>query len=160
MPDEKQPDTGRGRENKEGGWEVGWGRKKRKRKEQNGGRSESRTDQPWLSLDWLHWFCSVSQTAHFQLSAFKFGSVCVCARAPSREVNSRLSWILVATSHFLVSGVKIDGEVLKCDTGRYYPACHSHLSGLLCVCPASTPRARGEASVAPCHMVKCGWRSV
>lgn len=67
--------------------------------------------------------------------------VCVCARAPSREVNSRLSWILIATSHFLVSGVKIDGEVLKCDTGRYYPACHSHLSGLLCVCPASTPRA-------------------
>lgn len=40
---------------------------------------------------------------------------------------------------------------LKSDTGRYYPACHSHPSDLLCVSPACTPRARGKGSVAPCH---------
>lgn len=48
-------------------------------------------------------------------------------------------------------GKGLKSNPLKSDTGRYYPACHSHPSGLLCVCPACTPRARGKGSVAPCH---------
>lgn len=36
-------------------------------------------------------------------------------------------------------GKGLKSNPLKSDTGRYYPACHSHPSGLLCVCPACTP---------------------
>lgn len=93
----------------------------------------------------------------FQVQCFR---VLVCVRL-SWEVNKRLSllcWITNATSHFFVLSVKIDGKVLKSnalksDTGRYYPACHSHPLGLLCVCPVYTPHARGKGSMAPCHTV-------
>lgn len=56
---------------------------------------------------------------------------------------------------------KLEAEVLKSDPGRHYPARHSHLSALpLCSVLSYTPRAAGEGSMAPCHMVECGWRSV
>lgn len=122
---------------------MGWGRKKKKKAKGTKQREIRITNGPAM-VEFGPAASVLFSLANgtFPVERFQvWERACVCARAPSREVNSRLSWILIVTSHFLVSAVKIDGEVLKCDTGRYYPACHSHLSGLLCVCPASTPRA-------------------
>lgn len=110
----------------------------RKKQSKNMERSKSQTKQQWLTLGRCIGLFSLTAipTCYFFLSSSLGLCVfsCLCVRFSSWGANTRLwwpCWILNSTSHFLVSSVKIDGKVLKSnalksDTGRYYPARHSH----------------------------------